>query len=154
MQPVQMNEFIQQNLAEVGIDIDLETTEWGTLLVAFRNPPGSAPTMGANALNVSFATSDPSWLAKFFHSKNKTPVSSNWGQYSNPEVDAVLDKMELEFDPARRDAYARQVNELITDDAAWLYVVHDMNPRAMTKKVKGFRPAQSWFQDLTSVSME
>ncbi|WP_374292269.1 ABC transporter substrate-binding protein [Paenirhodobacter enshiensis] len=154
MQPVQMNEFIQQNLAEVGIDIDLETTEWGTLLVALRNAPGSAPTMGANAINVSFATSDPSWLAKFFHSKNKAPVSSNWGQYSNPEVDAVLDKMELEFDPARRDAYARQVNELITDDAAWLYVVHDMNPRAMTKKVRGFRPAQSWFQDLTSVSME
>lgn len=42
----------------------------------------------------------------------------------------------------------------ITDDVAWLYVVHDMNPRAMTKKVRGFRPAQSWFQDLTSVSME
>jgi hypothetical protein len=32
--------------------------------------------------------------------------------------------------------------------------VHDRNPRAMTKKVKGFVSAQSWFQDFTRVEME
>jgi hypothetical protein len=31
---------------------------------------------------------------------------------------------------------------------------HDLNPRAMSPKVKGFRPAQSWFQDFTSVYMD
>jgi peptide/nickel transport system substrate-binding protein len=33
-------------------------------------------------------------------------------------------------------------------------IVHDLNPRAMTKHVKGFVRAQSWFQDFTRVRME
>jgi hypothetical protein len=32
--------------------------------------------------------------------------------------------------------------------------VHDLNPRAMTKHVKGFVSAQSWFQDFTRIYME
>jgi peptide/nickel transport system substrate-binding protein len=43
---------------------------------------------------------------------------------------------------------------VIVDDAAWLFTVHDLNPRAMTRHVKGFVSAQSWFQDFTRVYME
>ena len=39
------------------------------------------------------------------------------------------------------------------DDALFLFVAHDLNPRAMSPKVKGFVQAQSWFQDLTPISM-
>ena len=39
------------------------------------------------------------------------------------------------------------------DEAPWLWIVHDGNPRAMTKKVKGFANAQSWFQDFTLIEM-
>jgi len=31
--------------------------------------------------------------------------------------------------------------------------VHDLNPRALSRKVQGFVQAQSWFQDLTPVSV-
>jgi hypothetical protein len=31
--------------------------------------------------------------------------------------------------------------------------VHDRNPRAFSAKVKGYTPAQSWFTDLTTVTM-
>ena len=48
----------------------------------------------------------------------------------------------------------RRAHEVIVDDAAWLFIVHDLNPRAMTKHVKGFVSAQSWFQDFTHVYME
>ena len=33
-------------------------------------------------------------------------------------------------------------------------VQHDLNPRAMSLKVKGFQPAQSWYQDFTKVTVE
>ena len=39
------------------------------------------------------------------------------------------------------------------DDAPWILIVHDLNPRAMTTKVKGFVQPQSWFVDLTLVSL-
>jgi hypothetical protein len=29
-----------------------------------------------------------------------------------------------------------------------------LNPRAMSAKVKRFHPAQSWFQDFTSITIE
>jgi peptide/nickel transport system substrate-binding protein len=32
-------------------------------------------------------------------------------------------------------------------------VVHDLNPRALSPKLKGFVQAQSWLQDLTPVDI-
>jgi hypothetical protein len=29
-----------------------------------------------------------------------------------------------------------------------------LNPRAMSAKVKGFQPAQSWYQDFTQVTVD
>ena len=40
------------------------------------------------------------------------------------------------------------------DNPPWLYVVHDLNPRAMSPKVTGFISAQSWFNDLTLVDLK
>jgi hypothetical protein len=42
----------------------------------------------------------------------------------------------------------------LVDQAMWIWVVHDLNPRAMSPKVKGFVQAQSWYQDLTPVTVE
>lgn len=42
----------------------------------------------------------------------------------------------------------------LVDNPPWLFIVHDLNPRAMSKKVHGFISAQSWFLDLMLVSME
>jgi len=34
-----------------------------------------------------------------------------------------------------------------------IFAAHDLNPRALSPKVHGFVQAQSWFQDLTPVSV-
>ena len=46
-----------------------------------------------------------------------------------------------------------RLNEIVVDEAPWLWIVHDSNPRAMSAKVKGFVSAQSWFQDFTTIDM-
>ena len=46
-----------------------------------------------------------------------------------------------------------QAHAMVVDGAPWLFIVHDLNPRAMSKKVTGFKPAQSWYQDFTQISM-
>jgi peptide/nickel transport system substrate-binding protein len=43
----------------------------------------------------------------------------------------------------------QQAELLAQAHAAWAFIVHDLNPRAMSAKVKGFQPAQSWYQDFT-----
>ena len=42
----------------------------------------------------------------------------------------------------------------LVDNPPWLYIVHDLNPRAFSKKVQGFVSPQSWFVDLTLVSVD
>ncbi len=138
----------------MGIDLSFEVVEWGTLLVALRNPPGSAPTMESDALNVSLVTSDPSYLYRYYHSKNASPVAYNWGHWKNEKFDAILDEVESNFNPEAVDEVMPRAHEIIVDQAPWLFIVHDLNPRAMSPKVKGFISAQSWFQDLTNVSLE
>ena len=34
-----------------------------------------------------------------------------------------------------------------------IYVVHDVNPRALSPKVQGFVQAQNWFQDMTPIKV-
>ena len=57
-------------------------------------------------------------------------------------------------DPEKQVELLSKAHAIVVDEAAWLFVVHDLNPRAMSKKVKGFSPAQSWSQDFTTISMD
>jgi hypothetical protein len=50
------------------------------------------------------------------------------------------------------EAY-RKAHERL-DNPPWLYIVHDLNSRAMSPKVKAFVSPQSWFVDLTLISVQ
>jgi peptide/nickel transport system substrate-binding protein len=154
MLPLPMNEFIQQTVKESGFDLEIEVVEWNTMLTAVRQPPGTPLTLGAHAVNQSLVSSDISTFYRWFHSRSFVPTSSNWGHWKNEAFDAVLNKIEVTFDPGAIGAAMREANQILVDDAPWLYVVHDLNPRVLSPKVKGFVQAQSWFQDLTTVSMD
>jgi ABC-type transport system substrate-binding protein len=81
------------------------------------------------------------------------PKGANWGHYGTPEMDKLIGEVMAEFDPAKRNVLLTKMNELMNEEAALIFVAHDINPRAMSPKVKGFVQAQSWFQDLTPVSV-
>ena len=48
----------------------------------------------------------------------------------------------------------RQAHERLVDDPPWLWIVHDLNPRAMSRRVRGLVSAQSWFADPTTVELQ
>jgi ABC-type transport system substrate-binding protein len=79
------------------------------------------------------------------------PSCCNWGFYKNEEVDKLGLAALAEFDQAKRDVLLTQVNDLVMADAPELFIVHDLNPRALSPKLSGFVQAQSWFQDLTPI---
>ena len=47
-----------------------------------------------------------------------------------------------------------ELHAYLVDQAVWIWVVHDMNPRGLARHLKGFVQAQSWFQDLTRIRIE
>ena len=57
------------------------------------------------------------------------------------------------FDTAAQDRLIAELHAKLVDDRLFLFIAHDLNPRAMSKQVKGFVQAQSWFQELTPISL-
>jgi len=151
-----MNEFIQQSLAEVNIQVSFEVVELENLYLHWRS--GAKADMnaskGISAINLGYVTADPFYaITRFADSRYVAPNGVNWGGYSNPKVDAALDKIRTTFDVKMQDSLLAMVHQTMVDDALMLWVVHDVNPHAMSPKVKEFIQAQHWFQDLTTIRM-
>ena len=68
-------------------------------------------------------------------------------------MDKMFDAIRTTFDPVEQTKVLQKVHEKFVDDALFLMVTHDVNPRAMSPKVKGFVQAKNWFQDFSSITM-
>jgi len=92
--------------------------------------------------------------ADHFSATSFSPNDINWGHYSEPRVQDRLSQAQESFDSEQQTKLLAQAHAIVVDAAAWAFIVHDLNPRAMSPKVKGFRPAQSWYWDFTKVTVE
>jgi peptide/nickel transport system substrate-binding protein len=155
MLPLPMNEYLQQALAECYFDVQLDVIEWNTLFSQNWRKGASDPSArGSNAINVTYSAMDPFFsLVRFLQSSMAPPVSNNWGFINNPKFDELVTKARQTFDPAARDAALAELHAASVDDAAFLYVAHDVAPRALSPKIKGFVQPKSWFVDFSPVSM-
>ncbi|XUM24785.1 ABC transporter substrate-binding protein [Bradyrhizobium oligotrophicum S58] len=155
MQPLPMNEYLQQALAECYFDVKLDVIEWNTLFTNWRRGAKDASANGASATNVTYAAMDPFFaLVRFLQSSMAPPVSNNWGYINNPKFDELVKKARQTFDPTERDKALAELHAASVDDAAFLYVAHDVGPRAMSPKVKGVVQPKSWFIDFSPISVE
>jgi peptide/nickel transport system substrate-binding protein len=155
MLPLVMNEFLQQNLKEAcGVKVEFDVIEWQVLLNAARATPDAPALQGALALNISSPSSDVGIMARYFAAANFSPNGFNFEQWKDDEFEGALKAMAEATDPKVIATNTRKAHERLVDNPPWLYIVHDLNPRAMSGKVKGFVSPQSWFVDLTLVSMQ
>jgi peptide/nickel transport system substrate-binding protein len=155
MLPLPMNEYLQDNLKQAcGVNVAFDAVEWQVLLDSVRLTPDNPGLRGAMALNVSSPASDAGIMARYFSSANFSPNGFNFERWKDDKFDAALAALAAAPDPAAAEADYRAANERLVDNPPWLYIVHDLNPRAMSKRVQGFVSAQSWFLDLTTVSLK
>ena len=154
MQPLPMNEVIQQGLSEAFFKVEFEVLEWNAQQIAWRAGSKAPEARGATAHNNSYFSQDPfTALVRHLRSDLVTPRGTNWGHYSDPEMDALFQGIATTFDPAAQDALCIKAHEKYVNDALFLFVGHDLNARAMSRRVQGFVQAQNWFQDIAPVTM-
>ena len=92
--------------------------------------------------------------ATLARSRARTPRSrSCGGHFESPETEGLIEQIFNQFDEEKRLGLLTELHELEGRLAVMIFVVHDLNPRAMSPKVHGFVQAQSWFQDLTPVTV-
>jgi ABC-type transport system substrate-binding protein len=155
MQPLPMNDAVQQNLRAVGIETEFEVMDWEALRARRRAGAEAPENRGCHGINNSWAFWDPDiGLVGPAQSTGRRPGGFNWGDYRNPEADALALKACATFEPEEQRKVLAALHACIVDDAMWLWVVHDVNPRGLARRVKGFVQVQNWFQDLTPITLE
>jgi len=125
---------VAQFWARIGIKVDLQVVPWSVYasrankneyavtVIAWGNGTGEA---SYGLLNV-LASADPA----------KGQGSSNWGRYSNPQVDKDLELASAEFDDAKREAILRDSVKRVTDDVGVLPLFHYQNIWAARKGLR------------------
>ena len=152
MQPLPMNELVKAQLEEAGFEVSLQTMDWNALLDVYRSGVDKNPNY--DGLNFSSGLLDPvNAIIKLVGRAYWAPAGSNWGHYENAQSEALINDFFNEFDEEKRLALLTQLHEFEGRDAVMIFVVHDLNPRAISPKLQGFVQAQNWFQDLTPVSV-
>lgn len=155
MLPLPMNEFIQQNLAEIGIDVEFEVVEWNTVINIWRAGAASESAMGTQSINFSYFIQDPfTGFIRHLSCDLIAPNGTNWGNYCDPEMDKLFSDIRTTFDPAQQDKVLQKTHEKFVNEALFLMVAHDVAPRALSPKIKGFVQAQNWFQNFSSITIE
>jgi ABC-type transport system substrate-binding protein len=155
MQPLPMNEFIQQNLAEVWIDVQFEVVEWNQLINIWRAGAKDPSSRGGDSMNYTYFIQDPfTGFIRHLQCNLAPPNGTNWGYYCDPEMDKLFDAVRNTFDPKAQTEVLKKIHERYVDEALFLMVTHDVNARAMSARVKGFVQARNWFQNFSSVWME
>jgi peptide/nickel transport system substrate-binding protein len=155
MQPLPMNEFVQQSLKQCHIDVQFDVIEWNTLFTNWRKGAKDASANGTHAINVSYAAMDPFFaMVRFTSTKAFPPVSNNWGYFGNDEFDKLIADARTSFDDKARDGALAKLHARIVEEAPFIWIAHDVGPRAMSAKVKNVVQPRSWFIDIAPMTMD
>ena len=155
MQPLPMNEFVQESLKQCFFDVQFDVIEWNTLFTNWRQGAKHPTANGSHAINVSFAAMDPFFaMVRFTSTKTYPPVSNNWGYFGNDEFDKLIADARTSFDDKARDAALARLHARIVEEAPFIWIAHDVGPRAMSAKVKNVVQPKSWFIDIAPMTIE
>ncbi len=155
MLPLPMNEYIQQNLAAIGIEVEFMVVEWNQMINLGRAGAADASVEGSESINFSYFVQDPfTGLVRHLSCGLVAPNGTNWGNYCDPEMEALYEDIKTSFDPAAQDDAMRRTHEKFVNDALFLMVTHDVAPRALSPAVKGFVQVQNWYQNFSSITIE
>lgn len=128
-QDVRAAQVIQAQLAPLGIDVTIDTREFGDWLE--RQAQGDYDTLILSWLVLL----DPD---DFFYAQHKSDGSFNVTGYENETLDDLLLRGRSETEFAARYAIYEQVNREIVRDAPFIYLYNPANVQAYRPTVEGY----------------
>jgi ABC-type transport system substrate-binding protein len=116
--------IISEALRKIGIDAAVNTLEWSVYLDRLRDHKLEAHLGGW--INDPFETDS----YQLYHSSQAKNRGSNYDYYNNPKADKLMEDIRLEFDPAKRTAMEMDLQKIMYDDQASLFLWEPLNPSA------------------------
>lgn len=124
---------IQQQLAEVGIALELRSYEFATLFADVIR--GNVQLYTLQWVGVT----DPDMLRRVFHSSQMPPAGFNRGHYSNPDVDRLIDAATESLSESERGRLYAEVQEIIARDAPYISLWYKTNVAVAQSHLTGIQ---------------
>jgi peptide/nickel transport system substrate-binding protein len=120
---------LQSEIKALGIELEVRVLEWGTWL----------QEEGAGNFDLYVL----GWIGNldpddYFYAQHHTGEVFNFTGYSNPEVDSLLDQGRQATDPEKRFEIYKQVQDLIINDAPYIYLYIPKVVQAWQPSVQGY----------------
>jgi len=133
--PPKIGEAIQSYLAAVGITVKFYQVDWGTYLQETE-----AGKHQMSLLGITGDTGDTDDFMSFCYAPNNAAIgtASNVAFYNNEEVQNLISMSLQTYDKAERAVYYKKVQEIIHEDAPWVYLAHSTQNLVFRTNVKGY----------------
>jgi peptide/nickel transport system substrate-binding protein len=135
-------QFIQSELQPAGITVNIKPEVFSTLLSDTQTHNFQAAVLGWSG------RPDPDGNTySWFH----TGGGLNDMQYSNPQVDSLLEQARASSDQATRTQDYIQAQKLIVNDASYIFLTHGVAIQATSKKVQNYLLLATGIMEFASV---
>lgn len=125
----QLGQMLQSMLGQIGIQVEIEMVEFGTLLQQMRAHDFQAIRLGWSG------RIDPDGNAYSWFTSNG---SLNEMGYSNPKVDKLLSEARTINDREKRKELYAEVARILQEDVPYVFLYHPKDYKAMKSYVKGY----------------
>ena len=125
---------MQQQLREVGIALDIRSFESATFFSDVQH--GAFQMYGLRWIG---GNEDPDIFEYAFHSSRFPPNGANRVFYSNPKIDALIDRGRREVDPSVRKPIYAEVQRILADDLPYVNLWYLDNVLVHTRRVRNLK---------------
>jgi peptide/nickel transport system substrate-binding protein len=122
---------LQQQLREVGIQLDIRTFEFATFLADV-----TSGSFQLYSLRWVGSNEDPDIFEYACHSDKFSPHGANRGYYSNHRMDALIDQARREIDQTVRKKLYAEIQEMLADDLPSINLWYFDNVLVHTRRVR------------------
>ncbi|WP_200957323.1 ABC transporter substrate-binding protein [Ensifer sp. Root127] len=143
--------LLQQDLGEVGINLEPQFLEFATLVST--EGPGYKDDIQGSFNGWTTGADSAYWLERMFAGDQQPPRGVNRGWFSNAQADQVFARARGESDETKRLDLYRQAAERLADDSPWIFLYQDRLPRVLSARVSGISPARSVFIDYPRIQV-
>jgi len=134
--PKAVAEAMAADLAKVGITTELFTPgDWATYLGERRD----GKLVGLYMLGWGGDNGDPDNFTGYFFSSGTEPINRE-GWYQNTELAELLQEAVTLPSQAEREPLYQQADQILHDDVARIWLVHQATPIILSARVTGYQP--------------
>jgi len=133
--------LIQSALKDVGIEVELQITDFATLLDDLKAGEYDLGLLGWTG------AADPDLIATILYdSENVPPAGWNIMHYKSDQVDELIRDGRLAFDQGEREEVYQEMYRVLNDDLPVVFLWSENSLQAYNDRLQGFEPNQfsSW----------